>query len=165
MPRNKTQLVAPTTTASTAPIKRSRSRTRIALMVILLVGTGGTLWYFFKPSTKVLAPPAVPSQEVADREVVEVIESARQKVIGELNSAAAWGNLGIVFAAHNYEKEADDCFAESERLDPTDARWPYYRGVFAASREPDQAILHLRHALAAGTTRQDALSSIRLRLA
>ena len=73
--------------------------------------------------------------------------------------------------AHGYEPEADRCFAEAERLDAAEPRWPYFRALFAGVNQPERVVEHLRHALAAASAAPapagaaDALPTIRLRLA
>src|SRR5262245_44399072 len=107
----------------------------VALAAVLLLAGAGAAWWYLRPKPYTPPePPALSAQEGADKAVVAAVEKARQAVLAVRTSAAAWGELGVVFAAHGYEPEADDCFREAERLDPADPRWPYYRALFAAMR-------------------------------
>ncbi len=40
-----------------------------------------------------------------------------------------FGRLGQIYHADFYYPEAAVCYALAEELDPSDDRWPYYRGV------------------------------------
>ena len=56
----------------------------------------------------------------------------------------AWGTLGQAFRANLMEEESLLCFAEAERLDPSNPRWPYYRGGTLMERgDPDFALPYL----------------------
>src|SRR5262249_16136901 len=79
--------------------------------------------------------------------VRSVIESAREAVSRAPDSAATWGRLGKVLAAHGFNEQAVRCFTEAERLDPHELRWPYYRGAFLPQGDPE-AIPPLRRAVA-----------------
>ncbi|HTU91134.1 MAG TPA: tetratricopeptide repeat protein, partial [Gemmataceae bacterium] len=79
-------------------------------------------------------------------EVAETIAAARSKVRQQPNSGAAWGRLGMVFLAHDFHEEAQRSFAEAERLDAADARWPYLRGLILTRTDPDASIACIRRA-------------------
>src|SRR5579885_3226324 len=92
-----------------------------ALALILLVSVFSvTLW---------LAPhspqPPVPDLTEVDPEVVEAITEAQGKVRQQPKRGDVWGRLGMVFLAHDFHEEAQFCFAQAERLSPSDGRWPY----------------------------------------
>jgi tetratricopeptide (TPR) repeat protein len=131
-----------------------------ALAAALLAGAAGA-WGWFRPVP--VEPPMPP--EVSDPEVRHAIETARQKVRAAPRSAAAWGDLGIVLLAHICYPEADACFAEAARLEPGNARWPYYRGLIALTRDTDNALPLLRQAAALGHPDPAYQSALRLRLA
>jgi tetratricopeptide (TPR) repeat protein len=111
-------------------------------------------WYAWKWYTAP-APPAVALAD-ADPAVAHAIESARREVRWKPHSAASWGRLGQLLRAHGYVPESNRCFAEAERLDPGDARWPYLHGTGLQSDDPEAAIEHLRRAAALCGERPDA---------
>src|SRR5262249_53425502 len=76
-------------------------------------------------------------------------------------SGRSWGHLGIVLFAQDMYTESAGCFAEAERLDPSDVRWPYFRGLALILQKPDEGIVALEHAaqVAPGN------STVKLRLA
>src|SRR5262249_29487024 len=57
------------------------------------------------------------------------------------------GRLGMVLAAHSFYPESVASFAEAQRLDPGEVRWPYFRGVALTLGDPDAAIPYLRRAV------------------
>jgi tetratricopeptide (TPR) repeat protein len=89
---------------------------------VLAAGIGFGWWLWLR--TPVPDPP-VADLAGAEPVVVEAIEAARAAVTRNLRSAAAWGHLGMVLQAHDYLPEAERCFAQAEKLDAADPRWPY----------------------------------------
>jgi tetratricopeptide (TPR) repeat protein len=83
----------------------------------------------------------------ADPAVRAALQSARDAVQRQPQSAAAWGRLGMLLAAHAFYPESAVCFTEAERLDPEELRWPYFQGVILTLGDPDAALPHLRRAL------------------
>jgi tetratricopeptide (TPR) repeat protein len=53
----------------------------------------------------------------------------------------------MVLAAHGFYPESVPCFAEAERLDSQEPRWPYFRGIVLTVRDPSAAAPHLRRAV------------------
>ncbi len=139
--------------------RRSRWVGGAALIVIAL----GASWWWFRPQP--LMPPTPP--DIEDNEVLELIRQAQQPVRATPASAAAWGHLGKVLLAQQFDREADICFAEAFRLDPSDARWLYPRCVIILKRDPDHAVALLRQAaaVAGDNTPPDYRSVIHLQLA
>jgi tetratricopeptide (TPR) repeat protein len=112
--------------------------------MLLMLAAAGASWWWLRPAP--LEPPTPPGVE--DTEVLQAILDAQQPVRDAPGSAAAWGHLGKVLLAQQFDKEADVCFAEAFRLAPTDARWLYPRCVIILKRDPDHAVAMLREALA-----------------
>jgi cytochrome c-type biogenesis protein CcmH/NrfG len=96
------------------------------------------------------APPAPPEVDVtgADEEVARLLESLRQEVKADPRSARRWGLLGMALRAHDFGSEANVCFAQAERLDPREPRWPYYRGLTLVLTDPEEGAACLRRAVA-----------------
>src|SRR4051812_13730878 len=108
--------------ALTTPLARRRLA---ALGIVVLLGTGVAVWSW--PRGR--AVPPLPDLHGRDAEVVQLIEQTHREVLAEPRSASAWGRLGMVLRAHNFGAEANVCFAEAERLDPGEPRWPYFHGL------------------------------------
>src|SRR5262245_60470642 len=100
--------------------------------------------YYVWPKSK----PAVPTVQTAglDREVVEAITKARSAVEADPKSAGAWGHFGLVLFAQNRYADSIPIFAEAERLDPADARWPYFLGLALILQQPEEGIAALKRA-------------------
>src|SRR5438128_5493330 len=101
----------------------------VAAFLVLACGAG-VVWYYIRPKPAPTATPPEVKAEGIDPSVAAAISAARQKVLDDPRSAAAWGELGKLLLAHTFEAEAEVCFEQAERLDPDDGRWPYYRGLF-----------------------------------
>lgn len=125
--------------------------------VVLLLAVGGYLRYR-------AAAPELPVfvLEEADPAVRASIQEALGEVRRSPRSAATWGKLGMVLLTHDFLAEALVCLSQAERLDPKEARWPYYQGVVLSMGDPCAAIPKLERAVAlcGGTT-----DAPRLRLA
>ena len=140
---------------------RGRWIVGVVLVVLLAGGLVGAWWWFHRP---VPVDPPLPAH-IADPEILHAIQKARQAVIDNPRSAAAWGQLGMTLLAHLYEPEADRCFAEAARLDPGDMRWHYFRSLYAHRRaNRDTCISFLRQAAACHTLKEYQ-SAVNLRLA
>jgi tetratricopeptide (TPR) repeat protein len=144
----------------------SRRRALLAIAaIIVLGGSAAAVWQFTRdPKAPSSTPPEVKPDGV-DPSVVAALQSAREKVLGDPHSPAAWGEYGKLLLAHTFDKHADYCFREAEKLDPIDGRWPYYRGLFAAGRDPRAALDHFRTAVARRQPNTAYVSVARLRLA
>jgi tetratricopeptide (TPR) repeat protein len=72
-------------------------------------------------------PPDAPADD-NDPGVAVAVRLARERVLKEPRSGAAWGELGEVFIANELEEQAAFCFVQAERFEPNNPRWPYFRG-------------------------------------
>jgi tetratricopeptide (TPR) repeat protein len=139
-------------------VQRPPGKTRkVRRLVLLAAVTAGVLaggWYAWRW----FAAPSPPTVSLADADpaVAEAIEAACREVRWKPHSAAAWGRLGQLLRAHGYVPESNRCFAQAERLDPGEARWPYLHGTGLQSDDPESAIGHLRRAAALCGERPDA---------
>lgn len=51
------------------------------------------------------------------------------KLAGATADSEAWGELGLIFAAHGLPAAAEVCFDNAATLAPDDFRWPHLRGL------------------------------------
>ncbi len=136
--------------AAPAPARpRAAWRSRLLWLLPLLLVPAG--WYAWRWYTRPL-PPEVPAQQM-EAPVRHLLEEAREQVLRAPYSGAAWGRLGMAFLIHDFKAEADQCFAQTERFEPDEPRWPYYRG-WARAMPPvfdlPASIPHLERAVALG---------------
>jgi tetratricopeptide (TPR) repeat protein len=105
-------------------------------------------WLIPAPSPE---PPAIALAEI-DPQVAAAIEAARARVLVEPRSADAWGHLAMLLHVHDFQAEADCCYAQAERLAPREARWPYLRALalFAGNPHPGPGVQCLERAAAKG---------------
>lgn len=86
----------------------------------------------------------------ADPSVAAAITAAQSAVQRAPASAATWGRLGMVLQAHDFRSEATTCFAQAERLDPANPRWPYYQAIDLLISAPEEGLACLKRAVALG---------------
>jgi tetratricopeptide (TPR) repeat protein len=101
-----------------------------------------------------LPEPPLPDLNGVDVEIVESIHQAREKVLRDRKSAAAWGHLGEVFLAHTFNREANLCFQHAELLDPREPAWPYLQGLDLFTYDPEACIPCLQRAVSRSDARQ-----------
>lgn len=120
---------------------------RFALIILfaMIVAVAVFSWHRRTIADQVVTPPTA-EQERIDPAVRQAIGSARAAVQQDPQSAAAWGKLGMVFLAHELPAQANISFAQAERLDSREPRWPYYQAVSLTSGQPEAAIPKLRRA-------------------
>lgn len=114
------------------------------------------------------AAPTPPTIDPADMEpaVAAIINAARDEIVKHPRSAKAWGRLGQVLLANEYEDEALPCCVEAERLAPRDPRWPYYQGGILLNRgDREAAVLALERALGRCNEEDEAYPPVRCLLA
>src|SRR5262249_18785862 len=80
-------------------------------------------------------------------------------------SAEAWGYLGKLLRTPNFNEEAGFCFAQAEKLEPNEVRWPYLRGEAILLETPEKALPHLRRAVETADRHEPDNLVPRLRLA
>jgi len=112
---------------------------RASIIAIVLSGIGVGAWWSLRPDPP--RPPAVPTDGLPT-EVAAALLNARAEVLAKPTDAEAWGQLGLLYAAHGFDDESAACWREAARLDPTDDRWPYLLGIYFLTdgRDPGQAM-------------------------
>src|SRR5262245_6998529 len=104
------------------PAPAARRRRLALFLAAAVIGRGVVGWLGWRGTAA--APPEV-DLAGAEPAVARAVEAARAEVLRAPRSAAAWGRLGMVLRAHDYGAEANECFAQAERLDAADPHWPY----------------------------------------
>ncbi len=125
----------------------SRQRLIAAGCCIALVSGVGVWWVNgFSQDTSAPVPPELPLSQL-EPEVAAQLGALRDKLIENPRSGDAWARLGQAMLAYGVVREAAECFAQAEQLQPGEPRWPYLRGVCLHEHDPDAAVGHFRHAL------------------
>ncbi len=95
-----------------------------------------------------LLPPPVVELTGVDPAVCRAVENARAAILHNPGSAENWGMLGMVLRCHDLSVEASNaCFAQAERLDPRQPRWPYLQATSVLTANPEAAIAKLHRAV------------------
>lgn len=112
----------------------------VLLVTAAAVGYG---WYWY-------TTPALPHVDLtgAPPAVVRAVEEAEHDVRQSPRSAQAWGKLGLVLYANDYQAPAHECFIHAERFDPDAAIWPYLQAVRLLIVEREKGIAPLERAMA-----------------
>jgi tetratricopeptide (TPR) repeat protein len=131
-------------------LRRRRLVGALCAVALLLGGTG--VYYWYSRAHDRPRPPTI-DLEKADPAVARAIREATDAVRQAPASARAWGELGLVLSAHDFQAEADQCFVRAEELDPNDARWPYHQGTRLSVSDPDAALRKLQRAAQLGDQR------------
>src|SRR5438128_10828552 len=96
------------------------ARGRLGWAGLLAVGWAGAGWWVWPGRGR--QPPDVALADV-DPAVREVVRKATAEVREQPGSAPAWGRLGMVLRAHDFDDAANVCFVEAARLDAAEPRW------------------------------------------
>jgi tetratricopeptide (TPR) repeat protein len=94
--------------------------------------------------------PAIPDPDTSsmEPEVAREIAARRGAVSSEPRSSGRWGELGMVFQAHELYREAKTSYAAARGLDERDFRWPYLEARCSLSlQEIEPAIEAVREAI------------------
>ncbi len=130
---------------STSALSTSRRWPLWGLAVLALAAAGGGAWWYFRPGAVPPVPPAVDLSK-ADPEVVRVVNAALDDVRTKPRDAGAWGRLGMILRAHDFDTDSMSALATAAQLDPTDYRWPYLEGLTRVLFEPGAGLERLRKA-------------------
>lgn len=122
----------------------ARRRTRLAAAAaVALAACGGAAWWYSRPRDPVPEPP-VPDLSRAEPEVAGAVAAATSAVRATPRDAAAWGKLGMVLRAHDFDTESVAAFRTAASLNPDDYRWPYLEGLTLVLFEPGPGLERLR---------------------
>jgi tetratricopeptide (TPR) repeat protein len=119
------------------------------LVVCCAIGAAGWLHHSVREGRRrAAALQALPAVEVPkhDPEMARLIESGRAGVVADPFSGKAWGHYGNILLAQELFLQAADCYAQAERLNPEQVRWPYLRGLCIARTDRLQAMACFRRA-------------------
>ncbi|HEX5272810.1 MAG TPA: tetratricopeptide repeat protein [Gemmataceae bacterium] len=146
----------------------SRSRARRVVAVAAIAAGAALLALLLWRAWLWRTAPVPPTVRLTedDARLRRAVDAARAEVLARPRSAESWGDFGSLLLAHGYDEEAGACFAQAERLDPADRRWPYLWAAGLLRTDPDGAMPHLRRAAELCAARDDEYSrAARLQLA
>jgi tetratricopeptide (TPR) repeat protein len=124
-------------TTAQGPTPRPTTGRRVVLLGVAVLAAAalaaGAWLRWARPRPAPPVPPEVKA-DALEPVVLTAIGVARERALKEPASAEAWGDLGKVFLANELQDEANVCFAQAERLDARNPRWPYFQGGTWQSR-------------------------------
>jgi tetratricopeptide (TPR) repeat protein len=118
------------------------SRRRLAIGLIAVLAAGGVATAIVRWARSPPPPPIIDPAGI-DPAVAAAVAEARGAVLRTPRSGAAWGRLGLVLVAHHIDPQARACFAQAEKLDPRNPRWPYLQAMLLSLEDSDQTIQKL----------------------
>ncbi len=137
-----------------------RRKTTWLIAITLICGAGLASVLFLR--IKVPTPPEIALSSELEPIVVSDITTARNAVLKDTRSAAAWGEYGEVLRAYTFDEQANVCFRVASSLATDDGRWPYLLADNLNKSDPTAAIEWF--ALAAKrTVPENARDSVKLR--
>lgn len=131
---------------------------RNVLLAVTLIGSLTVAFAILRPTPHHATIPK-PDLSAVHPRVQSTLNAARTELKDDTGVAHTWGHYGMVLMAHEFHREAIDCFREAFRRDPLDFRWVYLTGVIlemsdleaalqdystAEQLRPDYAPLHVR---------------------
>jgi tetratricopeptide (TPR) repeat protein len=102
----------------------------LLLVAVAILVAAATLWVLRSPDAETPATP-VPDPDTGSMHpaVAQLVTDARQAILDQRTSAAAWGRLGAVCDAHELYECASPSYREARSLEPEDVRWPYLLAI------------------------------------
>jgi tetratricopeptide (TPR) repeat protein len=96
------------------------------------------------------AAPPLPAVDLsgADPEVAAAVTAAMDAVKADPRDGAAWGKLGMVLRAHDFDAASVEALRAAERFDPDNPKWPYLQGLTLVLSDPDAGLACLERAAA-----------------
>ncbi|MGH9461939.1 MAG: tetratricopeptide repeat protein, partial [Vicinamibacteria bacterium] len=114
----------------------------ILLVLATLAATSG---FRYLPIQNTPAAPD-PDASAMEPHVAAKVQEFREAVIAQPESPEAWGRLGMVFHAHEFEKEATTCYEQAIALDPAPFRWHHLLAYALRGRDDQRALSHAERA-------------------
>lgn len=112
----------------------------------LLIAIAAALaWYTWRRVPDIPVPEL--DLRAASVPVAQAVTTVRNRVVAAPRSAVAWGELGMVLFAHQFEQEANICLGHARDLDPSEFRWPYLLGISLSVSDPEEAANNFRRAI------------------
>ena len=138
--RNRSRALIQGEAGRETPAPAAKTRTRGALIVgAVVLGAAIGAWLLsgvlISRAAATRLPPT-PDLSMLPAPVANEVSRA-DDVARRRPTAAAIGDLGIVYQASLLPAEALQAYAVAESLDPVDWRWPYYRGLILEERGDD----------------------------
>ena len=100
------------------------------------------------PTSQQVTVPDPSFDRVPEQVIVTAVQQARQQVLQDRSSAAAWGHYADLLAKYGWVAEARTAYQQATNLDAEQFIWPYRLALQWINAEPSIAEQWLREALA-----------------
>lgn len=140
--------VATAPRAAVAPVPRGSLRRWLAVIGVAVAVSAAILLVATAPRPELPLPGD--AVEPADAEVQKLLADRRARVRANPRSAADWGELGLVLAAHGQAAAGAECLARAADLDRTDWRWPCFTAAVESDVDLDRAAATMAEAIRRG---------------
>ncbi len=110
----------------------------LVFSAIVICGMGVTIYLLLRVSVPI--PPEIDFASKLEPIVVSDITTARNSVLSNSRSAAAWGEYGEVLRTYSFDEQSNVCFRAASSLDTNDGRWPYLLADNLNKSDPAAAI-------------------------
>ncbi len=131
------------------PPPRAKPVKRYILYAVLVVAAIGVRVWFAGPKLP------MPDLTGVSPELETTINAAAAKIDEAPTSANAWGNFGMILAAHHFTTEAVAAYDKANELAPDDWRWPYLKAVALEHVDPEQSLAALKESANLGGADDD----------
>lgn len=123
-----------------------RHAAAVSALLLLLASSAIAAWLWSQ------RPPQAPIVDLsgAQAAVRAKVDAALSAIEQAPDSPAAWGELGMVYHAHDFDGEAARCYQQAGALAPSQPRWPYLKALALASSDPAAALEAMSAAKALG---------------
>lgn len=101
----------------------------VAALVIAAAGFGAGLWSLRDRFASVASPPPISAEAAGDAGLAAALRELDAAVRAEPRSAAPWARLGMTYQVHEMPAEAETCYAQAARLDPTVPQMRWFRAL------------------------------------
>ena len=132
----------------TPPPRQSPVKRYLLYGLLVVAAIGVRLWF---------AGPTIPIPDLSDAtpELETAVNAAAARIDEAPSSADAWGNYGMLLAAHQFTAEAVAVYDKAHELEPRDWRWPYLKAVALEHVDPAQSIVALDESVKLGRADDD----------
>lgn len=123
--------------AAQAPPRRLRFRIILAALLVVTLIVAGAIMLRRDDSPAHAVPLdtaltwEIPDSDtsIMEPQVAALLGDAREEVALRRRSGAAWGQLALLYDAHDMDELAEHCYRHAAYLSPGDVRWAYHLAV------------------------------------
>ena len=128
------------------PSTTVRRKTRWWQIGAGLTVAGSISWWLWASRPELVTLPSL-NLSLVSADIQELLTSTRDHVLAEPRSADAWGQLGMVLLAYEFDRDSVPCFQNASVLNPEEFRWHYCLGLALTAIHREAAVEAFQKAL------------------